>query len=68
MSAGGSRSLPVSHSGSSDRTCRFPASGFRTDFTVFFDEDVPRKLARFLPGHEIQTVVSMQWGLAIGDL
>jgi predicted nuclease of predicted toxin-antitoxin system len=29
---------------------------------VFFDEDVPRKLARSLPQHEIQTVVSMQWG------
>ena len=29
---------------------------------VFFDEDVPRKLARFLPQHEIQTVVSMEWG------
>jgi hypothetical protein len=24
---------------------------------VFFDKDVPRKLARFLPQHEIQTVV-----------
>ena len=29
---------------------------------VFFDEDVPRKLMRFLPQYEIQTVVSMQWG------
>ena len=29
---------------------------------VFFDEDVPRKLARFLQKHEIHTVVSMQWG------
>jgi predicted nuclease of predicted toxin-antitoxin system len=29
---------------------------------VFFDEDVPRKLARFLPRHEIQTVVAMEWG------
>ena len=29
---------------------------------VFFDEDVPRKLARFLLQHEIQTVVSMEWG------
>ena len=29
---------------------------------VFFDEDVPRKLARFLPQHEIQSVVSMEWG------
>ena len=29
---------------------------------VFFDEDVPRKLARYLPQHDIQTVVSMQWG------
>jgi len=29
---------------------------------VLFDEDVPRKLARFLPQHEIHTVVSMQWG------
>ena len=29
---------------------------------VFLDEDVPRKLARSLPRHEIHTVVSMQWG------
>jgi len=29
---------------------------------VLFDEDVPRKLAWLLPGHEIHTVVSMQWG------
>lgn len=29
---------------------------------VFFDEDVPRKLARSLPQHDISTVVSMQWG------
>ena len=29
---------------------------------VLFDEDVPAKLARFLPLHEIHTVVSMQWG------
>jgi len=29
---------------------------------VLFDEDVPYKLARFLPRHEIHTVVSMQWG------
>jgi hypothetical protein len=29
---------------------------------VFFDEDVPRKLARSLPRHEIHTVVGMQWG------
>jgi len=29
---------------------------------VLFDEDVPRKLVRFLPGHEIQAVVSMGWG------
>ena len=29
---------------------------------MFFDEDVPRKLARSLPQHEIHTVVSMQWG------
>ena len=29
---------------------------------VFLDEDVPRKLAPFLTGHEIQTVVGMQWG------
>jgi hypothetical protein len=29
---------------------------------VFFDEDVPRKLARSLPQHEIHTVVSMLWG------
>ena len=29
---------------------------------VLFDEDVPAKLARFLPRHEIHTVVTMQWG------
>jgi predicted nuclease of predicted toxin-antitoxin system len=29
---------------------------------VLLDEDVPAKLARFLPRHEIHTVVSMQWG------
>ena len=29
---------------------------------MFFDEDVPRKLARSLPQHDIHTVVSMQWG------
>ena len=29
---------------------------------VFLDEDVPRKLAPFLTGHEIQTVVGMEWG------
>ena len=29
---------------------------------VLFDEDVPGKLAAHLPGHEIHTVVSMQWG------
>lgn len=29
---------------------------------VFFDEDVPRKLAPFLSRHDIQTVVSMNWG------
>ena len=29
---------------------------------VLFDEDVPGKLARSLPRHEIHTVVSMQWG------
>jgi predicted nuclease of predicted toxin-antitoxin system len=29
---------------------------------VLFDEDVPAKLARFLPQHEIHTVVTMQWG------
>jgi len=29
---------------------------------VFLDEDVPRKLARSLPQHDIHTVVSMQWG------
>jgi len=29
---------------------------------VFLDEDVPRKLAPFFIGHEIQTVVSMEWG------
>ena len=29
---------------------------------VLFDEDVPGKLARSLPRHEIHTVVSMRWG------
>lgn len=29
---------------------------------VLFDEDVPAKLTRALPRHEIHTVVSMQWG------
>jgi hypothetical protein len=29
---------------------------------VLFDEDVPRKLARCLPRHEIHTVGGMQWG------
>ena len=29
---------------------------------ILFDEDVPRKLARSLPQHEIHTVVSMRWG------
>jgi hypothetical protein len=29
---------------------------------VLFDEDVPAKLARSLPGHEIHTVVGMEWG------
>ena len=29
---------------------------------VFFDEDVPRKLVRLLPQHNIHTVVSMNWG------
>jgi predicted nuclease of predicted toxin-antitoxin system len=36
---------------------------------VLFDEDVPSKLARCLPQHEIHTVVSMQWGgIKNGDL
>ena len=29
---------------------------------IFFDEDVPRKLVRFLPQYDIRTVVTMQWG------
>ena len=29
---------------------------------ILFDEDVPNKLARSLPQHEIHTVVNMQWG------
>ncbi|MGA3040997.1 MAG: hypothetical protein ABSF54_09450 [Bryobacteraceae bacterium] len=29
---------------------------------VLFDEDIPGKLAPFLPRHEIHTVVSMPWG------
>jgi predicted nuclease of predicted toxin-antitoxin system len=36
---------------------------------VLFDEDVPGKLARALPRHEIHTVVSMEWGgIKNGDL
>ena len=29
---------------------------------VLFDEDVPAKLARSLPRHTVDTVVTMQWG------
>ena len=29
---------------------------------VLFDEDVPRKLMRFLSRHEIYTITGMQWG------
>ncbi len=29
---------------------------------VLLDEDVPGKLARALPAHQVQTVVTMQWG------
>jgi predicted nuclease of predicted toxin-antitoxin system len=29
---------------------------------ILFDEDVPGKLARSLPMHEIHTVVGMEWG------
>jgi predicted nuclease of predicted toxin-antitoxin system len=29
---------------------------------VLLDEDVPAKLARALVGHDIRTVVAMQWG------
>jgi poly(A) polymerase len=29
---------------------------------VLLDEDVPAKMARFLPRHKIHTLVSMQWG------
>jgi predicted nuclease of predicted toxin-antitoxin system len=29
---------------------------------VLFDEDVPAKLVRALPRHQIHTVFSMQWG------
>ena len=29
---------------------------------VLFDEDVPGKLARSLPQHQIHSVVSMEWG------
>ena len=29
---------------------------------VLLDEDVPAKLVRFLPRHEIHTVVTRQWG------
>ncbi|MGB6688432.1 MAG: hypothetical protein WBE76_11370 [Terracidiphilus sp.] len=36
---------------------------------VLFDEDVPGKLARALPRHEIHTVVTMQWdGIKNGEL
>jgi len=29
---------------------------------IFFYEDMPRKLVRFLPQYDIQTVITMQWG------
>ena len=29
---------------------------------ILLDEDVPHKLIRFLVGHTVETVVSMQWG------
>ena len=29
---------------------------------MFLDEDLPHKLIRFLPGHEIHALVSMKWG------
>ncbi len=29
---------------------------------VLFDEDVPHKLTRALPSHDVHTVVSMGWG------
>lgn len=29
---------------------------------VLLDEDVPYKLARLLPQHDIHTVVAMRWG------
>jgi predicted nuclease of predicted toxin-antitoxin system len=29
---------------------------------ILLDEDVPQKLVRFLPAHEVHTVVSMAWG------
>lgn len=29
---------------------------------ILLDEDVPQKLVRSLPTHEVHTVVSMQWG------
>ncbi len=29
---------------------------------ILFDEDVPGKLGRFLPQHEVHTVVTTQWG------
>ncbi len=36
---------------------------------MLFDEDVPRKLARFLPRHDIHTVAGMQWsGIKNGAL
>jgi predicted nuclease of predicted toxin-antitoxin system len=36
---------------------------------VLFDEDVPGKLALFLPQHEIHTVVTMEWrGIKNGAL
>ncbi len=34
----------------------------RRSIEVFFDEDVPRKLVRLLPQHDIHTIVSMEWG------
>jgi len=29
---------------------------------ILLDEDVPQKLVRFLPSHEVHTVASMAWG------
>ena len=50
-----------------DAIKRYSSLSFRASIAgaalkVLFDEDVPRKLVRLLPGHDIHTVVSIGWG------